>query len=100
MPTSNAGVGLREALRAHNAWPEARGVKNATTTSGVGARSGFAVVTWGDWDCRTMLAKECVLGIDNKPEYFDRWINLKVPFEQVFSSGSDGPVPWAPAGLI
>uniref|UniRef100_A0A0E0MFW6 Exonuclease domain-containing protein n=1 Tax=Oryza punctata TaxID=4537 RepID=A0A0E0MFW6_ORYPU len=73
----DAGVELREALRAHDAWLDARGVKNAGS-------GGFAVVTWGDWDCRTMLEGECRFkGIDDdKPEYLDRWINLKVPFQQ------------------
>ncbi|BAT14244.1 Os11g0525900 [Oryza sativa Japonica Group] len=74
----DAGVDLREALRAHDAWLDARGVKNAA--GGGGGGGGFAVVTWGDWDCRTMLEGECrfkgIIG-DGKPEYFDRWINLK-----------------------
>uniref|UniRef100_A0A0E0J2I7 GRF-type domain-containing protein n=1 Tax=Oryza nivara TaxID=4536 RepID=A0A0E0J2I7_ORYNI len=84
----DAGVDLREALRAHDAWLDARGVKNAA--GGGGGGGGFAVVTWGDWDCRTMLEGECrfkgIIG-DGKPEYFDRWINLKVPFRQVFDRG-------------
>ncbi|KAF0896344.1 hypothetical protein E2562_021879 [Oryza meyeriana var. granulata] len=88
----DAGVELCEALRAHESWLEPRGVKNAAATAMAGGGgSGFAVVTWGDWDCRTMLEGECRFkGIDDKPDYFDRWINLKVPFEQVFVGGGAG----------
>ncbi|KAG0538227.1 hypothetical protein BDA96_03G217100 [Sorghum bicolor] len=46
----------------------------------------LAVVTWGDWDCRTMLEGECLLGIE-KPDYFNHWINLRVPFSSVFAFG-------------
>ncbi|KAL5205011.1 hypothetical protein ABZP36_009882 [Zizania latifolia] len=78
----DAGVELDEALRAHDAWLEARGVKSAG--------GGFAVVTWGDWDCRAMLEGECRFKGIAKPEYFDRWINLKVPYEEVFGGGGGG----------
>lgn len=78
----DGGVPLSEALHAHDAWLEARGV-----TNGCGR---FAVVTWGDWDCRTMLESECRFKGIAKPEYFDRWINLKVPFEEVFGDGGGG----------
>jgi ERI1 exoribonuclease 2 len=73
----DAGVELWEALAMHDAW-----LRRA-----VGDRS-FAVVTWGDWDCRTMLESECRFKGLAKPVYFDRWVNLRVHFDAVFGSGS------------
>lgn len=75
----DAGVDLGEALRAHDAWLQA-------ATGGKKGGS-FAVVTWGDWDCRTMLESECSFKDLAKPAYFDRWINLRVPFEAAFGGG-------------
>ncbi|WVZ62750.1 hypothetical protein U9M48_012458 [Paspalum notatum var. saurae] len=46
----------------------------------------IAVVTWGDWDCRTLLDNECDLKNLAKPFYFERWVNLRVPFESVFGA--------------
>ncbi|KAK9231610.1 hypothetical protein WN943_021848 [Citrus x changshan-huyou] len=44
----------------------------------------FAVVTWSDWDCQVMLESECRFKNIPKPSYFNRWINLRVPFSKVF----------------
>lgn len=66
------GVTLSEALIMHDDWLERKGVKHTN----------FAVVTWGDWDCRTMLESECRLKKIRKPPYFDRWINLKAVFQE------------------
>ncbi|KAK2989880.1 hypothetical protein RJ640_015212 [Escallonia rubra] len=54
------GVTLSEALLRHDKWLEKKGIKNTN----------FAVVTWSNWDCRVMLESE--------------WIDLKVPFREVF----------------
>ncbi|KAI7745397.1 hypothetical protein M8C21_011334 [Ambrosia artemisiifolia] len=68
------GVTLSEALVRHDKWLEMKGIKNAN----------FAVVTWSNWDCRVMLESECRFKKIRKPSYFNRWINLKVPFCEVF----------------
>uniref|UniRef100_A0A0C9RX82 TSA: Wollemia nobilis Ref_Wollemi_Transcript_7026_1851 transcribed RNA sequence n=1 Tax=Wollemia nobilis TaxID=56998 RepID=A0A0C9RX82_9CONI len=68
------GVSLSEALLMHDNWLEERGVKNTT----------FAIVTWSDWDCKVMLESECNLKGIRKPSYFNRWINLKIPFYDAF----------------
>ncbi|KAK4406426.1 ERI1 exoribonuclease 2 [Sesamum angolense] len=86
------GVTLSEALLRHDKWLEKKGIKDAN----------FAVVTWSDWDCRVMLESECRyknirkphISIDQIKLYADidmifnsslpRWINLRVPFHEVF----------------
>lgn len=68
------GVTLSEALLSHDKWLEKKGIKNTN----------FAVVTWSNWDCRVMLESECRYKKIRKPSYFNRWINLKVPFQEVF----------------
>lgn len=68
------GVPLTEALLMHDKWLEEKGIK----------QTNFAVVTWSDWDCRVMLESECRFKKIRKPPYFNRWINLKVPFNEVF----------------
>ncbi|PIN09106.1 putative exonuclease [Handroanthus impetiginosus] len=68
------GVSLSVALDEHDKWLESKGIKN----------SKFSVVTWGDWDCRTMLESECRHKNIPKAPYFNRWINLKVPYSVVF----------------
>ncbi|XP_044512464.1 uncharacterized protein LOC123230343 isoform X1 [Mangifera indica] len=68
------GVTLSEALLRHDKWLENKGIKNTN----------FAVVTWSNWDCRVMLESECRYKKIRKPPYFNRWINLKVPFREVF----------------
>ncbi|KAL0413454.1 UNVERIFIED_CONTAM: ERI1 exoribonuclease 2 [Sesamum radiatum] len=68
------GVTLSEALLRHDKWLEKKGIKDAN----------FAVVTWSDWDCRVMLESECRYKNIRKPPYFNRWINLRVPFHEVF----------------
>ncbi|KAG8045238.1 hypothetical protein GUJ93_ZPchr0008g11712 [Zizania palustris] len=70
------GVPLSEALLMHDKWLEDKGIKHKN----------FAVVTWSNWDCRVMLESECRLKNIRKPPYFNRWINLKVPFHEVFGS--------------
>ncbi|KAL0397391.1 UNVERIFIED_CONTAM: ERI1 exoribonuclease 2 [Sesamum calycinum] len=68
------GVTLSEALLRHDKWLEKKGIKNTN----------FAVVTWSNWDCRVMLESECRYKKIRKPPYFNRWINLRVPFHEVF----------------
>ncbi|KAJ4724466.1 ERI1 exoribonuclease [Melia azedarach] len=68
------GVILSEALLMHDKWLEEKGIKYTN----------FAVVTWSNWDCRVMLESECRFKRIRKPPYFNRWINLKVPFNEVF----------------
>jgi len=68
------GVPLSEALLMHDKWLEEKGIKNKN----------FAVVTWSNWDCRVMLESECKFKRIRKPPYFNRWINLKVPFMELF----------------
>lgn len=68
------GVTLSEALLRHDKWLENKGIKNTN----------FAVVTWSNWDCEVMLESECRYKKIRKPPYFNRWINLKVPFREVF----------------
>ncbi|CAL9769579.1 unnamed protein product [Musa acuminata subsp. burmannicoides] len=68
------GVLLSEALLMHDKWLEKRGIKH----------NSFVVVTWSNWDCRVMLESECRFKKIRKPPYFNRWINLKVPFQEMF----------------
>ncbi|GAB4835290.1 hypothetical protein Ancab_000199 [Ancistrocladus abbreviatus] len=68
------GVLLSEALLMHDKWLEEKGIKHTN----------FVVVTWSNWDCRVMLESECRFKRIRKPPYFNRWINLKVPFYEVF----------------
>ncbi|KAK7322616.1 hypothetical protein VNO77_26005 [Canavalia gladiata] len=70
------GVTLSEALLSHDKWLENKGIKN----------SNFAVVTWTNWDCQVMLESECRFKKIRKPPYFNRWINLKIPFNEVFGT--------------
>ncbi|KAJ6848227.1 uncharacterized protein M6B38_273260 [Iris pallida] len=70
----DTGVPLSEALLMHDEWLESKGIKQKS----------FAVVTWSNWDCRVMLESECRLKRIRKPPYFNKWINLKVPFQEVF----------------
>nr|DAD42809.1 TPA_asm: hypothetical protein HUJ06_001039 [Nelumbo nucifera] len=70
------GVPLSEALLMHDKWLEDKGIKHTN----------FAVVTWSDWDCQVMLESECHFKRIRKPPYFNRWINLKVPFREVFGA--------------
>ncbi|KAL6611324.1 hypothetical protein ACP70R_039252 [Stipagrostis hirtigluma subsp. patula] len=77
----DAGVELREALAMHGAWLQA---------SGAADESRLAVVTWGDWDCATMLDSECRFKGLAKPACFDRWVNLRVPFDATFGLGAGG----------
>ncbi|KAF9595155.1 hypothetical protein IFM89_037584 [Coptis chinensis] len=68
------GVLLSEALVMHDKWLEDKGINHTN----------FAVVTWSNWDCRVMLESECRFKRIWKPPYFNRWINLRVPFNDVF----------------
>lgn len=68
------GVLLSDALLMHDKWLEEKGIKNTN----------FAVVTWSNWDCRVLLESECRYKKIRKPPYFNRWINLRVPFNEVF----------------
>ncbi|XP_031388862.1 ERI1 exoribonuclease 2-like isoform X1 [Punica granatum] len=68
------GVTLSEALLRHDKWLEKKGIKSTK----------FVVVTWSNWDCRVMLESECRYKKIRKPPYFNQWINLKVPFHEVF----------------
>ncbi|XP_074310629.1 uncharacterized protein LOC141646641 [Silene latifolia] len=68
------GVLLGEALLMHDKWLEDKGVKHTN----------FAVVTWSNWDCRVMLESECRFKRIRKPPYFNRWINLKIPYAKAF----------------
>ncbi|WOL03183.1 ERI1 exoribonuclease 2-like [Canna indica] len=68
------GVPLSEALLMHDKWLEKKGIKHKN----------FAVVTWSNWDCRVMLESECKFKRIRKPPYFNRWINLKIPFQEMF----------------
>uniref|UniRef100_A0ACD5TN94 Uncharacterized protein n=1 Tax=Avena sativa TaxID=4498 RepID=A0ACD5TN94_AVESA len=80
----DGGVDLGAALRLHDAW-----LKAAMAGTGAGVKKGglLAVVTWGDWDCRTMLESECSFKGIAKPPYFDRWINLRAPFQATLGGG-------------
>ncbi|KAM3350734.1 hypothetical protein ACQJBY_023048 [Aegilops geniculata] len=78
----DGGVDLGEALWLHDAW-----LKAATAEAGNKRRVRLAVVTWGDWDCRTMLEFECRFKGIEKPSYFDSWINLRIPFQEALGGG-------------
>lgn len=83
----DSGVQLSEALRLHGAWLRAS----------AWARNGgcFAVVTWGDWDLRTMLETECRFKGLTKPPYFNHWIDLKIPFATALGGGRRAALQWA-----
>ncbi|KAG0584467.1 hypothetical protein KC19_3G212200 [Ceratodon purpureus] len=70
------GVLLGKALQMHDAWLEENNVKHKR----------FVVATWSDWDCRTMLESECLYKGLQKPLYFNRWINLKIPHRQIYGN--------------
>ncbi|XP_044452144.1 uncharacterized exonuclease domain-containing protein At3g15140-like isoform X2 [Triticum aestivum] len=74
-----AGVMLSEALQMHQAWLKEVETKN-------GGHLSFTVVTWGTWDCRTMLRQECLFKKVHIPHYFYQWINLKKPFTEKFGN--------------
>ncbi|KAM3329618.1 hypothetical protein ACQJBY_026577 [Aegilops geniculata] len=78
----DGGVELGDALWLHDSWLKA-------ATAGAGNKRGvrLAVVTWGDWDCRTMLEFECRFKGIEKPSCFDQWINLRVPFQAALGGG-------------
>jgi ERI1 exoribonuclease 2 len=80
----DGGVDLGVAISLHDAW-----LKAAMAGTGAGLKNcgRLAVVTWGDWDCRTMLESECRFKGIAKPSYFDRWINLRVPFQAALGGG-------------
>lgn len=43
----------------------------------------FAFVTCGNWDLKTMLPEQFqVSGIENVPEHFNRWINVKKSYQK------------------
>eukprot|EP00249_Psilotum_nudum_P005075 c18551_g1_i1 orf=339-1553(-) len=71
----DGGVSLANALVMHDNWLEEKGIKDKK----------FAVLTWTDWDCKVMLETECKQKGLRKPPYFNRWINLKVPFQIAFN---------------
>ncbi|KAF8692707.1 hypothetical protein HU200_039542 [Digitaria exilis] len=73
----DGGVDLATALAMHDAWLSVAGA----------AKNRLAVVTWGDWDCKTMLESECNFKNLEKPRYFDQWVNLRIPFEAAFGAG-------------
>uniref|UniRef100_A0A0D9V2Y6 Exonuclease domain-containing protein n=1 Tax=Leersia perrieri TaxID=77586 RepID=A0A0D9V2Y6_9ORYZ len=77
----DAGVGLDDALRLHDEWLR-EAIGDVDKNDGR-----FAVVTWGDADCRTMLEQECRFKGIEKPAYFDRWVDLRVAFEAAFGGG-------------
>lgn len=40
--------------------------------------------TCGDWDLKTMLKQQLVVSeITDPPEYLNRWINIKMAFENI-----------------
>lgn len=44
----------------------------------------FIIATCGDWDLRYMLRNQLdVSKINDTPEYFKRWINIKTAFEAI-----------------
>ncbi|KAK3280675.1 hypothetical protein CYMTET_11495 [Cymbomonas tetramitiformis] len=47
-------------------------------------------VTCGDWDLRTMLPKQCQFESIKYPKYFRRWINVKKPFETLYTQKAGG----------
>jgi ERI1 exoribonuclease 2 len=67
------GVPLGEALLMHDKWLEDKGIKNTN----------FAIVTWSNWDCRTMLESECRFKRIRKPPYFNR---IQFSFPQIVTS--------------
>jgi inhibitor of KinA sporulation pathway (predicted exonuclease) len=69
----DAAPKFSEALRAHTAWLQARGL----ALDGSKGHS-FAFVTCGDWDLRTMLPAQLALEhLGPVPCHFRRWVNLK-----------------------
>ncbi|XP_051117338.1 uncharacterized protein LOC127242050 [Andrographis paniculata] len=68
------GVTLTEAIFQHDEWLKTMGIRNTN----------FAIVTWSDCDCEIMLESECKFKNIYKPLYFNRWINLQIPFHDIF----------------
>lgn len=48
-----------------------------------------AFMTWSDWDFEVCLTKECERKKIKKPQYFDRWIDLKAAFKVTFINDFD-----------
>jgi inhibitor of KinA sporulation pathway (predicted exonuclease) len=66
----NGGIPLKDALSAHfqfvQKYPKS------------------LLVTAGDWDLKTMLPIDCTYNGLKAPNYYRRWVNLKVPFEELY----------------
>lgn len=69
------GMLLAEAIFWHDKWLEQNGIKDKN----------FAILIWSDWDCKIMLDSECKSKGLDKPQYFNRWINLKALFQGAFN---------------
>ncbi|ESR39696.1 hypothetical protein CICLE_v10027071mg, partial [Citrus x clementina] len=78
------GVTLGEALYFHDKWLLQMGLSNTN----------FSVVAWSDWDCQVMLESECRIKKIQKPAYFNRWINLRVPISKAVELVWHGRAHW------
>lgn len=71
-----------EVLDAHRQWMVSNGFLD-------GSKS-FVFVCCGDWDLKTMLPQQCQISNCHKPRYFDRWINIKIPFGKQYGVKKTG----------
>lgn len=62
----DSGISLQEALDTHY-----RFIQKYTPS---------ILVTCGDWDLKTMLPKDAMHNKINVPNYYNKWINIKIPF--------------------
>ena len=73
---------LPDILRNFHSWLETNGLLHPSVS--------FAFVTCGDWDLKTMLPSQCKHFNIPIPNYFRRWINIKVVFKNLTGCKAKG----------
>lgn len=87
----DAGVELSQALEQYTAWLSSHGLceKNGSLCTADGHCS-WALVTWSDADIGGALHSQLSRMKLDRPQYFDRWINLKVLFKSHYKREPHG----------
>jgi len=50
----------------------------------IGKYNNSIIVTCGDWDLKTMLPADAHVNNFDIPNYYKRWINIKIPFMELY----------------
>lgn len=80
--TVNQGCDWKTACSKLNQWIVDAGLYNPGNT--------FHVVTCGNWDCQTMIPKQCQLSGIRIPSYFKSWINIITKFKKLYRIKAGG----------